>query len=83
MTNDQKIRLRLSKPRGRLQRYREFIEDLTDETRSEAKALHTELNDLSIRERAEIPSETHYRNPRYRASIQKPANASSSGAKRA
>ena len=56
MTNDQKIRLRLSQVRGRLNDIA-GIEDLTDEIRSEAEALHTELNDLSIRERALIPSE--------------------------
>ena len=56
MTNDQKIRLRLSQVRGRLNDIA-GIEDLTDEIRSEAAALHTELNDLSIRERALIPSE--------------------------
>ena len=56
MTNDQKIRLRLSWVRGRLNDIA-GIEDLTDEIRSEAEALQTEFKDLSIREQALIPSE--------------------------
>ena len=56
MTNRQKVVLRLSQVRRRLNDIA-GIEDLTDEIRSEAEALHTELNDLSVRFEALIPSE--------------------------
>ena len=56
MTNDQKIRLRFSWVRGRLNDIG-ITENLTDEIRSEAEGLQTEFKDLSIRERALIPSE--------------------------
>ena len=58
MTNAQKIRLRLSQVRQRLNEISGLEgDDFTDEIRSEAQALQTEYRDLEARHQAVIVAE--------------------------
>ena len=56
MTNKQKIELRLSEVRSRLNEI-SAADEMTDEVRNEADALQTEYADLEVRHRAAITSE--------------------------
>ena len=58
MTNLQRIRVRLSEVRQRLNEIAQLEgDDLTDEIRTEAEGLHTEYADLETRQRAAIVAE--------------------------
>ena len=62
MTNKQKIELRLSEVRSRLNEISGIEGDFTDEIRNEAATLQTEYGDLEVRHRAAITSEAEDEN---------------------